>query len=148
MSHISSFPSETLPLYHSNPAEILLMENVPQLSTAGQWVEGRHILASRVAFHQRLENVNVLYSGSQTRVACPTSPWCLTPFHYRRAPWDEKPQMMWLVTELSLQSATLLSLAAWDPGTAYAELAYLISYVRLIFWKWKPRCLVGETRTP
>lgn len=60
MSHSSGFASETLLLYRSNPTAILLTGNMSQVSAAGQRVEGRHILASRVAFHQRLENVNVL----------------------------------------------------------------------------------------
>lgn len=44
MSQVSNFPSETLPLYHSNPTEKLLTENASPESTAGQWVgDGGHL---------------------------------------------------------------------------------------------------------
>lgn len=44
MSQVSNFPSETLPLYHSNPTEKLLTENTSPESTAGQWVgDGGHL---------------------------------------------------------------------------------------------------------
>lgn len=153
MSCISSFPSEISLLYHSNPTEFSPTENAAQVSTAGQWVrdmafprEGNlALLHSPLSLSSGTGEWELTSPGSQRLAASATSS-IPDPIPLPRSTLGQEVTActvttLWLHCALS---SLCLTCVGWDPGAAFAELVKVMSWVRLIVWKWKAKSL-GET---
>lgn len=157
MSNTSSFPSETLLLYQSKPTEILATENVAQASTAGQWVGDKGCPVKETSHFPTLQNshsskkkrmwTHLLWFSEASRQCHFLVP---DPIPLSWSTLEQETTVLCAMTELRLESAltSLLLYLCWlRSWAASAELVKMMSYVRLIFWKWKSKSL-RKTRMP